>query len=107
MFLKHAALVTLVVLHSINAAYFFNRRPLSAEDVYWAQKSFPANPAAVLRTVRTASYIVPTDFVLGISGRPGITTKGTRPRCWGNTAARVGGITFRLPSRSRPPFPSC
>jgi hypothetical protein len=66
MFLKHAALVMLVVLISINAAYFFHRRSLNGEDVYWAQKSFPANSAAVLRTVRTASFVVPTDFVMGI-----------------------------------------
>jgi Dolichyl-phosphate-mannose-protein mannosyltransferase len=66
MFLKHAALVTLVVLISINAAYFFQRRSLNGEDVYWAQKSFPANSGAVLQTVRTASYVVPTDFVMGI-----------------------------------------
>lgn len=66
MFLKHSLLVTLLVLITINGAYLFNRRPLSDEDVYWVQKSFPANSVAVLRTVRTASYILPTDFVLGI-----------------------------------------
>ncbi len=66
MFLKHAALVTLAVLISINAAYFFNRRQLSTQDVYWVQKSFPADAGAVLRTIEAGSYIVPTDFVLGI-----------------------------------------
>ncbi|MGI8838501.1 MAG: ArnT family glycosyltransferase [Pyrinomonadaceae bacterium] len=66
MFLKHAALVTLVVLISINAAYLFNRRQLSPQDVYWVQKSFPAHAVAVSRTINAGSYILPTDFVLGI-----------------------------------------
>ena len=66
MFLKHATLVTLVVLISINAAYFFSRRQLSPQDVYWVQKSFPANSVAVLRTIEAGSHIVPTDFVFGI-----------------------------------------
>ena len=66
MFLKHAAVVTLVVLVSVNAAYLFNRRQLTPQDVYWVQKSFPANSVAVLRTIKAGSYIVPTDFVLGI-----------------------------------------
>jgi hypothetical protein len=66
MFLKHAALVTLVVLVSINAAYLFDRRRLTHEDAFWAQKSFPAHPVAVIRIIKAGSYIVPTDFVLGI-----------------------------------------
>jgi hypothetical protein len=66
MFAKHAAVVTLTVLLVINAAYFFHSRRLSDADVYWTQKSFPEHQVAVLRTVRAVSYVVPTDFVLGI-----------------------------------------
>src|ERR1051325_3916246 len=65
-FLKHAALLSLTVLMLINAAYFFQRRRISSEDLYWAQKSFPAHYTAVVRTVRAGSFLVPTDFVWGI-----------------------------------------
>ena len=64
--LKHAALLSLVVLLLINAAYFFNRRGVSNEDLYWAQKSFPAHHTAVVRTVRAGSLLVPHDFIWGI-----------------------------------------
>jgi hypothetical protein len=66
MFAKHALLVTEVVLILVNAAYFFHRRALTDADALWTQQSFPAHYLAVLRTVRLGSYVVPTDFLMGI-----------------------------------------
>jgi hypothetical protein len=63
---KHALMVTLLVLLLINAAYFFHSRNLTDADKNWIDKSFPAHNVEVLRTVRAASYVLPTDFVLGI-----------------------------------------
>ncbi len=56
-------LVTLLVVH---AAYYFHSRALGEEDLRWIASSFPANAAAVERAVRALSYVLPTDFVLGV-----------------------------------------
>jgi 4-amino-4-deoxy-L-arabinose transferase-like glycosyltransferase len=62
----HALLVALAAVLFINATYFFDHRPLNAEDVQWAQGAFPSGYQSVLANVNALSYILPTDFVLGI-----------------------------------------
>jgi 4-amino-4-deoxy-L-arabinose transferase-like glycosyltransferase len=62
----HAAVVALVALFVVNAAYYFHSRPLVEEDVQWAREFFPASHEAVLRAVGVLSYIVPTDYALGV-----------------------------------------
>jgi 4-amino-4-deoxy-L-arabinose transferase-like glycosyltransferase len=71
----HACGAALALLIVVNAAYYFHSRPLTAEDARWAAGAFPgrwtagAFPAwgeAIMRSTRLLSYVVPTDFVLGI-----------------------------------------
>jgi dolichyl-phosphate-mannose--protein O-mannosyl transferase len=62
----HASVVTLTVLIIINAAYFFQHRPLVEVDALWLQQAFPSNFALVKQMAQALSYILPTDFVMGI-----------------------------------------
>src|SRR5438874_2372614 len=64
--LAHVAALAAVALVVINAAYFFQNRPLSPSDVDWIARSFPAHAAAVVLSVRALGYLVPTDFLMGI-----------------------------------------
>jgi Dolichyl-phosphate-mannose-protein mannosyltransferase len=64
--LRHAALTALAALVVINAAYFFQGRPLNEHDARWVILSFPHNAEAVWSAVRAFSYLLPTDMVLGI-----------------------------------------
>lgn len=64
--LRHAALVAVVALVVVNAAYFFNRRPLVAADALWIQEAFPSSAGAVTAAIRALSFILPTDFVVGV-----------------------------------------
>src|SRR5256714_789017 len=64
--LAHVAALAAVALVVINAAYFFQNRPLSPSDVDWINNSFPARAAAVVWSVRALGYVVPTDFLMGI-----------------------------------------
>ncbi|PYS82481.1 MAG: hypothetical protein DMF67_12815, partial [Acidobacteria bacterium] len=63
---KHAALVTLAALLVVNAAYFFQHRPLVEADAQWIQKAFPSNAGAVMTAASALSYLLPTDFVIGV-----------------------------------------
>ena len=62
----HASLVALAAVLFVNATYFFDHRALDAEDVLWAKGAFPAGYESVLRAADALSYLLPTDFVLGI-----------------------------------------
>src|SRR5947209_1379963 len=63
---KHAALVTLAALLVVNAAYFFQHRPLVEADAQWIQKAFPSSAGAVMTAASALSYLLPTDFVIGV-----------------------------------------
>jgi hypothetical protein len=62
----HACLVALAAVLVINAAYFFDHRPLGEEGVKWIHEGAPLNPEPVLRAVEVVTYVLPTDFVLGV-----------------------------------------
>ena len=62
----HACLTALAALLVVNAAYFFDHRPLGFEGVKWLHEGAPANPDTVVRAVEAVTYVLPTDFVLGI-----------------------------------------
>ncbi|HEX8337009.1 MAG TPA: glycosyltransferase family 39 protein [Pyrinomonadaceae bacterium] len=62
----HASATMLAALFVINAAYFFDHRPLGAEGVKWLQAGAPQRPEGFIRFVETVTYVLPTDFVLGI-----------------------------------------
>ncbi|HEX3557964.1 MAG TPA: glycosyltransferase family 39 protein [Pyrinomonadaceae bacterium] len=64
--LRHAALVALAALLVVNAAYFFQHRPLGDADALWIQKAFPSHGGALMTTASALSYLLPTDFVLGV-----------------------------------------
>jgi 4-amino-4-deoxy-L-arabinose transferase-like glycosyltransferase len=64
--LGHAALAALAALAVVNAAYFFNHRPLVGSDARWIQESFPASAGAVTAATRALSLLLPTDFVVGV-----------------------------------------
>jgi hypothetical protein len=63
---RHAAATMLAALFVINAAYFFDHRPLGFEGVKWLHIGEPDHPDAVVRFVEVVTYVLPTDFVLGI-----------------------------------------
>ena len=65
-FIPHAAVVALVTLLVIQAAYYFHSRALDAEDYRWIGAAFPSYAVVVARTVRALSYVLPTDYVLGV-----------------------------------------
>src|SRR2546423_8134230 len=62
----HACLVALAALFVIHAAYFFDRRPLDAGDRLWIEKTYASGSAGVLSAAAALSYVLPTDFVMGI-----------------------------------------
>jgi hypothetical protein len=62
----HACATALAALVVINAAYFFDHRPLGFEGVKWVHEGAGAHPGPVVRAVEAASYVLPTDFVLGV-----------------------------------------
>jgi 4-amino-4-deoxy-L-arabinose transferase-like glycosyltransferase len=62
----HACLVALAAVLVINAAYFFDHRSLGEEGVKWIHEGAPANPEPVLQAVEAVTYVLPTDFVLGV-----------------------------------------
>ena len=62
----HACATALAALVVINAAYFFDHRPLGFEGVKWVHEGAGENPEPVVRAVEAASYVLPTDFVLGV-----------------------------------------
>jgi len=64
--LAHAGLVALAAVLFVNATYFFDHRALDNEDVVWAKDYFPASHEAVLNVTDALSYVLPTDFVLGV-----------------------------------------
>jgi hypothetical protein len=62
----HAGATALAALLVINAAYFFDHRPLGYEGVKWVNEGAGQNPDPVVRAVEAVSYVLPTDFVLGV-----------------------------------------
>lgn len=62
----HAAVVVFITILFIQAAYYFQSRPLSDLDLRWIAWSFPAHTVGIEWSVRVLSYILPTDYVLGI-----------------------------------------
>jgi 4-amino-4-deoxy-L-arabinose transferase-like glycosyltransferase len=62
----HALIVTLATLLVINAAYFFHSRALTPADSQWVATTYPSSAKAVTTSIRVLSYVVPTDFLLGI-----------------------------------------
>jgi 4-amino-4-deoxy-L-arabinose transferase-like glycosyltransferase len=64
--LAHAGATALSALLVINAAYFFDHRPLGYEGVKWVNEGAGENPETVVRAVEAVSYVLPTDFVLGV-----------------------------------------
>ena len=62
----HAGATALAALLVINAAYFFDHRPLGAEGLKWVHEKAPDNPSAAVRAIEAVSYVLPTDFVLGV-----------------------------------------
>jgi hypothetical protein len=62
----HLALVALMSLLTINAAYFFRHRHLESWDVQWIREAFPGTAGPLIILTRILSHLVPADFVLGI-----------------------------------------
>jgi 4-amino-4-deoxy-L-arabinose transferase-like glycosyltransferase len=62
----HVAAIICASILVINAAYFFDNRPLTDTDRQWIAERFPAHPTLVLNSVRGLRHIVPTDFLMGI-----------------------------------------
>ncbi len=62
----HAVAVTITVLVIINTSYFFQHRPLVEADALWLQRAFPSYFAVLTQLAQALSYILPTDFVMGI-----------------------------------------
>ena len=69
----HAIGAALVLLIVVNAAYFFHNSPLTETDIQWvatsfpaSATSFPASSAVVLASVRVFSYLLPTDYLMGV-----------------------------------------
>ena len=62
----HAAIVTVITLIVIQAAYFFHSRRLVPADALWITEAFPDRATAVATAVTLLSYILPTDYVLGV-----------------------------------------
>jgi 4-amino-4-deoxy-L-arabinose transferase-like glycosyltransferase len=64
--LMHVFIVALVPLLIVNAAYYFHSRELVDYDFRWIAASFPDRTQMVTTAVRGLSYLLPTDFVMGI-----------------------------------------
>ena len=65
-FAAHAAIVAVVTVLVIHAAYYFHSRPLMTADALWIAEAFPDSAEAVSIAVNLLSYILPTDYVLGV-----------------------------------------
>ena len=61
----HALMTMLAALFVINAAYFFDHRPLGVEGVKWLHTGAPNYPDGIVLFVELVTYVLPTDFVLG------------------------------------------
>lgn len=64
--IAHLAIITLVSVVTINAAYFFQHRRLGSTDLQWIQTTFPKSAGTLTLLTSTLSHVVPLDFVLGI-----------------------------------------
>ncbi len=64
--MAHAAIVTVVTVLVIHTAYYFHSRPLATADALWIAEAFPDSAEAVSIAVHLLSYLLPTDFVLGV-----------------------------------------
>ena len=62
----HAALVSLMAVLLVNAAYYFHSRALTDADALWIAQSFPSHKAMVSSLVAPLSYLLPTDMVIGV-----------------------------------------
>ncbi|MGH9955643.1 MAG: ArnT family glycosyltransferase, partial [Pyrinomonadaceae bacterium] len=62
----HSAAVILATLIVVHSAYYFHSRDLTIIDTQWIADSFPNRAPEVLAAVRMLSYLLPTDFVLGV-----------------------------------------
>jgi dolichyl-phosphate-mannose-protein mannosyltransferase len=62
----HAGLAAVVALLVINASYGFHSRHLLPSDEQWIAESFLGHSAIVKPAVLVLSYILPTDFLLGV-----------------------------------------
>ncbi len=62
----HAALAVLASLVMVNAAYYFDSRPLTDADVQWVNTAFPKSANGVWLSVSWLKHLLPTDFVLGV-----------------------------------------
>jgi 4-amino-4-deoxy-L-arabinose transferase-like glycosyltransferase len=62
----HACATALAALLVINAAYFFDHRPLGYEGVKWVHEGAGEYKELTVRGVEAVSYVLPTDFVLGV-----------------------------------------
>jgi hypothetical protein len=62
----HALVVTFITLMVINAAYFFNHRPLNTDDTSWVASTYTSSAKTVTTSINVLSYVAPTDFLLGI-----------------------------------------
>jgi hypothetical protein len=63
---RHGMIAALTLLLVINAGYFFHHRALTNDDSTWIVKSFPAQHASVLTSVRVLRFVLPTDFLMGV-----------------------------------------
>jgi 4-amino-4-deoxy-L-arabinose transferase-like glycosyltransferase len=63
--LAQACAAALAALLVINAAYFFDHRPLGFEGVKWLHTGARENGNLVVAAVKAVTYVLPTDFVLG------------------------------------------
>ena len=62
----HASATALAALFVINAAYFFDHRALGFEGVKWLHEGAPNHPDGIVRFVEAVTFLLPTDFVLGV-----------------------------------------
>jgi hypothetical protein len=64
--LKHSVVVVVIVLFAINAAYHFQRSPISQSDQQWLQQTSQDSAATVSAGIRVLSNVVPTYFLFGV-----------------------------------------
>lgn len=63
---RDAILATATLLVVVNAAYFFNHRPLTPGDLRWISDVFPESQAILTIGARISRWLLPTDLVMGI-----------------------------------------
>jgi Dolichyl-phosphate-mannose-protein mannosyltransferase len=59
-------LTVLVPIVLINLAYPSSHRAIVDIDVSWIQEKFPLHSQAMIQSARAVSYLLPTEFVLGV-----------------------------------------